>query len=224
MALRARLIALLGLMVVPVAANYAPLPEFTGAVLAAAFVWAEPASPLSDLGLIRPRKLWRSLSIGIAAGVILFLSNRLLLTPLLEHVTNERRNLSSFDYLRGNAQPLLTLLPTIWLSAGICEEVVYRAYVITRIEKVLGNSRCGGAVGCLVSALVFALAHWYQGAVGMLVTGTLGLAFGFLFLLQKRNLWASIAAHTVGDTISLCFITLNWDRPLDALGRGLFGR
>jgi CAAX protease family protein len=173
--------------------------------------------------LLPPRKFWRALNIGIAIGIALFLTNRLILTPLLEYITGERRNLSSFDYLRGNIRALVTLLPIIWVTAGVCEEIVYRAYIITRTEKLLGNLRFASLVGCLISAVVFGTSHWYQGVVGMLITATIGLALGIVFLLQGRNLWTNIAAHLVADTISLSFISLNWDRPLDAFGRSLFG-
>jgi membrane protease YdiL (CAAX protease family) len=221
---REKLIPLLGLILVPTVAYYTPvLSELAGAILAVGLVWAEPALPLRDLGLIPPRRLWRALGIGIAVGFALFLANRLLLTPLLEHITGERRNLSSFDYLRGNLLALLKLLPVIWVTAGVCEEIVYRGYMITRIEKLLGNLRFAGFFGCLISAVVFGASHWYQGAVGMLITGTLGLAFGVVFLWQGRNLWANMAAHILANTIGLSFTSLNWDRPLDAFGRNLFG-
>jgi membrane protease YdiL (CAAX protease family) len=221
---RAKIIALLGLILVPTVAYYTPVvSDLAGAVLAVVLVWAEPGLPLRDLGLMPPRRPWRALGIGIAVGMALFLANRLMLTPLLEHITGERRNLSSFDYLRGNTRALLTLLPVIWITAGVCEEIVYRAYMITRMEKLLGKLRFAGFFGCLISSVVFGASHWYQGAVGMLITATLGLTLGIVFLLQGRNLWANIAAHLVADTVSTCFISLNWDRPLDALGRSLFG-
>jgi membrane protease YdiL (CAAX protease family) len=221
---RAKLIALLGLILVPTVTYYGPvLPEIAGAVLAMVLVWAEPGSPLRDLGLRPPPKVWRALGTGIAVGIALFLANRLLLTPLLEYVIGERRNLSSFDYLRGNMRALFALLPLIWVTAGVCEEIVYRAYLITRTEKLLGNWRFAGFLSCLLSAAIFGLAHWYQGAVGMLITGMLGLVLGIVFLLQDRNLWTNIAAHLVADTVSSSFISLNWDRPLDVFGRALFG-
>jgi membrane protease YdiL (CAAX protease family) len=81
--------------------------------------------------------------------------------------------------------------------------------MITRIEKLLGNLRFAGFFGCLISAVVFGASHWYQGAVGMLITGTLGLAFGVVFLWQGRNLWANMAAHILANTIGLSFTSLN---------------
>jgi uncharacterized protein len=74
----------------------------------------------------------------------------------------------------------------------------------------------------LLAAILFALAHGHQGLSGRLLTGTLGVLIGLLFLQQRENLWANMVAHIVGDTTSLVAITLNWDRCLDHLGHHLF--
>jgi uncharacterized protein len=222
--MRARIIALFGVIVVPVVTYYAPTaPEIAGALLACVLVWIEPATPRAELGLARPHRIWRALALGIGFGIGLFLLNRLLMTPMIEHLTGVQRDLTRFDYLRGNVTALLKLLPMIWLTAGFCEEVVYRAYLITRIGKLLGDSNAARIAGCLTAAPVFALAHWYQGVAGMLVTGTLGLLLGFLFLQQRRNLWANIVAHLVADTVSLTTICFGVDRSVDKFGRALFG-
>jgi CAAX protease family protein len=117
----------------------------------------------------------------------------------------------------------LILVPTVtYYGPVLPANGAISAYLITRTEKFLGNWRFAGFLSCLLSAAIFGLAHWYQGAVGMLITGMLGLVLGIVFLLQDRNLWTNIAAHLVADTVSSSFISLNWDRPLDVFGRALF--
>jgi uncharacterized protein len=220
--MRARLIALFGVIAVPVVTYYAPTaPEIAGVLLAFVLVWIEPARPLIELGLARPHRIWRTLALGIGFGIGLFLLNRLLMTPMIEHVTGVQRDLTRFDYLRGNVTALVKLLPMIWLTAGFCEEVVYRAYLITRIGKLLGDSNAARIAGCLIGAGIFGVAHWYQGLAGMLVTGMLGLLLGFLFLWRRGNLWANIASHLVADTVSLTAVYLGFDRSVDKFGRSL---
>jgi uncharacterized protein len=222
--MRAKIIALFGVVIVPVVTYYLPTaPEVAGALLAFVLVWIEPAPPIAELGLERPQKVWRTLALGVGFGIGLFFLNRLLMTPMIEHVTGIRRDLTRFDYLRGNITALLKLLPLIWLTAGFCEEIVYRAYLITRIGKLFGESNAVRLAGCFIAAAIFGLAHWYQGFPGMLVTGTLGLLLGFLFLQQRRNLWANIAAHVAADTISLTAVCWGFDRSVDKLGRSLLG-
>jgi membrane protease YdiL (CAAX protease family) len=222
--MRARIIALFGVVMVAVATYYAPVAlEVAGAPLAFVLVWIEPARPIVELGLARPQRVWRTLGLGIGFGIGLFILNRLLVTPIVEHITGIRRDLTSFEYLRGNVTALVRLLPLIWLTAGFFEEILYRAYLITRIGKLFGDSNAVRVAGCLVAAAIFGLAHWYQGLAGMLVTGTLGLLLGFLFLQQRRNLWANITAHLVADTVSFTAICFSLDRYVDKFGRALFG-
>jgi len=221
---RARVVSLLGIVLVPAVAYNVPYVSgyasvIIAAVLAIALVRAKPASPIPELGLARPPRPWRALALGVTIGLGLLLLNRLFLSPLIEQITGSRRDLSAFDSLRGNWHALLAILPPLWVSAGLCEEVVYRGYLISQIAMLFGMSRLAKPVALPFAATLFALAHWYQGVSGMLITGTLGVIFGALFLQQRRNLWANVAAHITGDTASLILITLNLDRPLDDLGR-----
>jgi membrane protease YdiL (CAAX protease family) len=64
------------------------------------------------------------------------------------------------------------------LTAGICEELLYRGWLVTFLAALLG-SVVGGVV---VGAVVFGLAHAYQGSRGMLLAGVLGLLFGAVFV------------------------------------------
>lgn len=223
---RARLIVLLGIVLVPAVAYAVPYVSgyasvVIAAVLAVALIRAKPAHPAQELGLARPPRVWSALALGVGIGLGLLLLNRLFLTPLIDHITGSQRDLSAFDSLRGNPRALLAMLPPLWVSAGLCEEIVYRGYLISQIAMLFGMSRVSQVAAVLVAAALFALAHAYQGVSGMLVTGTLGVIFGAQFL-QQRNLWANVAAHITGDTASLILITLNLDRRLDDWGRSIF--
>jgi membrane protease YdiL (CAAX protease family) len=226
---RARAISLLGIVLVPLAAYEIPYvsPYMSvpiAAALALAMVWAKPGRPATELGLNRPRSMPGSIAIGVTVGLGLFLANRLLLTPSIESLTGTHRDLSAFDYLRGNPQGLLALLPLVWFSAGLCEEVVYRGYMISQPARLLGNSRSARALALVFASILFALAHWHQGFAGMLVTGTVAIVLGLLFLQQRENLWASVAAHVSADTASLVAIAASWDLWLDQAGSALVGR
>jgi membrane protease YdiL (CAAX protease family) len=57
----------------------------------------------------------------------------------------------------------------------------------------------------IVSAVIFGLGHEYQGTMGMLKTGAVGLVFSISYLAVGRNLWPLALAHALID--SLDFIT-----------------
>jgi hypothetical protein len=80
MSTRATVVSIVGLILVPLAADHIPYvsPYWTvlvGAALAVAMVWAKPGSPLVELGLSRPGSVGRTLVLGIAVGFALITLN-----------------------------------------------------------------------------------------------------------------------------------------------------
>lgn len=97
--------------------------------------------------------------------------------------------------------PILTLGA---LGAGLIEEVIVCAYLITRLTQ-LGWSR---SKAVLVSALLRGSYHLYQGLGGFVGALVLGLLFGLLFLRLRRT-WMLVMAHFFYDLIAgLAFIAV----------------
>ena len=84
------------------------------------------------------------------------------------------------------------------VTAGVCEEVVFRGFLIAYFAALFGVPLWGAA---LISSIAFGMAHMYQGPVGMLRTGAVGLVFAVLYLMTG-SLWAPILAHAVMDLAS----------------------
>lgn len=96
----------------------------------------------------------------------------------------------------------------IGVSAGICEETVFRGFVMTQ-------ARDGGAhwsVQVLLSALLFGLAHMGWGGLSghvqlsqmigaMTATAILGLMMAATYLASRRSLTPAIFAHGVIDVM-----------------------
>jgi uncharacterized protein len=80
------------------------------------------------------------------------------------------------------------------LSAGLCEEVVFRAWLL----DVLHQIGLAGLTLVIVAAVVFGLAHIYQGVLGIVVTGGLGLVFCGLYF-ASGTLWLPIVIHAIID-------------------------
>ena len=80
------------------------------------------------------------------------------------------------------------------VSAGFCEEFLFRGFIIGLIARAGGGSQAQ----VLWSSLAFGLAHLMWGPVGMLFTVALG-ASSAIVTLWRGNVWAAVLAHTLLD-------------------------
>jgi membrane protease YdiL (CAAX protease family) len=83
------------------------------------------------------------------------------------------------------------------ISAGICEELVFRGYLQQQFARI-GRRMW---VGVVLSALVFGAAHGYEGVAGVLLICAYGAMFGVLALL-RRGLRTGMIAHAWHDSVS----------------------
>jgi membrane protease YdiL (CAAX protease family) len=90
----------------------------------------------------------------------------------------------------------------VCLTAGFCEEHVFRGYLLT--QSIAGFRRIGAsgllaaALSVLLTSTLFACLHLYEGVFGAVVIGLLGAVYS-LFALRFRNLRAVILAHAAQD-------------------------
>jgi CAAX protease family protein len=98
---------------------------------------------------------------------------------------------------------------TLGITAGFCEEVLFRAYLMTQFAKV----GYGKAMQTLIPGLAFGLAHAGYLNQGFLVwlgivvpTAFLGMMWGLAYLLGHRSLIPVIVAHFLNDATALPWI------------------
>ncbi|MGA8866869.1 MAG: type II CAAX endopeptidase family protein [Candidatus Sulfotelmatobacter sp.] len=135
---------------------------------------------------------------GILIGVVvLFVALRLARHRAAKSPTPPRRSriLPDFGYLLPASGRERLLFGLVAISAGVCEEVVFRAWLLVTLH---GFARLDGWVLVLAGSVVFGLAHYYQGVIGVLVTAALGLAFCGLYV-GAGTLLLPIAAHALID-------------------------
>ncbi len=89
----------------------------------------------------------------------------------------------------------------IWIalsiSAGICEEMIFRGYLQQQFTALTRRIWLGIAI----SAVFFGLSHGYEGASGMLLIVLYGSFFGILAY-RRRSLRAGMFAHAWHDSVS----------------------
>ena len=83
------------------------------------------------------------------------------------------------------------------ISAGICEELIFRGYLQQQFSALTRRVWLGIAI----SAVFFGLAHGYEGNSGMLLIALYGAFFGILAHL-RRSLRAGMFAHAWHDSLS----------------------
>ena len=83
--------------------------------------------------------------------------------------------------------PLIVMFLTV---VAIWEEVVFRGFLLTRLQAIFKR----WWLSVLIGAAPFAICHYDQGVLGVVVVGGLGVVFSLLFL-WRRSLVPAIVCH-----------------------------
>ena len=154
------------------------------------------------VGLRTPKPLWMVPVWILVVCVVAYGVN--FVGPLL----GETANLERFAPLHGNLGLYLKLVASIFITSALIEELVFRGFLLSRLAGVLGPSVAGLGFACLIQAVIFGVAHAYQGIAGIVLTGIFGFFAGVIYFLAGRNLWALIVAHGIVDSFGLTRIFL----------------
>ena len=111
---------------------------------------------------------------------------------------NESEENPAMDLLPRNGRELVHFSTVVSLSAAICEEVVFRGFIITYLLAFLGPVESAPMYSVLISALVFGIVHAYQGWAALLKIALLSVIFAVIFILSK-SLVVLIAIHFLVD-------------------------
>jgi membrane protease YdiL (CAAX protease family) len=154
------------------------------------FVW--PASRQSALHKVDASFAW---------GLVLAF-----VTVSLLQVILTRRRPSLRDKILRAFKGLSFILPItpeerVWfavvsVTAGICEEVLYRGFLIRYLSDFPWHA--GIWIAVAISSISFGLAHGYQGLSGIIGTTLLGAGMAMIFLITG-SLWLPMALHAMID-------------------------
>ena len=177
-------------------------------ILVAWFVLRLHGTGWREIGLARPKSWLRTAFLGfgtalIVIALILVISNITLNLPGLEQAEPD---ISRFNPLQGNLPLLLFSVFLAWTAVAFGEEMMYRAFLINRLGELFQGKKLPKVLALLLSAVFFGLVHFYQGPIGMIITGLTGLIFGVIYLWSGRNLWVTIIAHGLVNTLSFVLV------------------
>lgn len=167
-----------------------------------AFIWFGlriQRVPFSSLFGEMSANIWKILrDIGLA---IAFLISANLVLSLLSFLLRVAGHNKGIEQLVPHTPVEITIYLLVALTAGICEETIFRGYLQRQFTALTKSA----ATGALIQGIIFGLAHAYQGWKMIVIIAIYGCMFGALVLL-RRSLRPGIIAHFLQDSIGGIFL------------------
>ena len=180
-----------------------------GLALLALVVWlSAPGVDAGQVGLRWPQQWPGPVTVVIVLLVLAFVaaSTRALRSGALLEAAAPVRRPGEGRHAEPPGHATLALLPrtalerrlftVVGVTAGVCEEWLYRGFFLAVVAALAGGLPTGLLV--LVAAVAFGLAHAYQGLVGVVTTGLLGGIMAAVYL-QTGSLLLPVLLHAVID-------------------------
>jgi uncharacterized protein len=172
-------------------------------------VWlAAPKVDAAAVGLRWPQSWPGPVTGAVVVLVLLFvlLSTRALRGGALLEAASRRPRTGEGRHSEPPAHATLALLPrtrrerrlftVVGITAGVCEEWLYRGFFLAVVSALAGGAPTWVLV--VVAAVAFGLAHAYQGGVGIVTTGVLGGIMAALYL-ETGSLLLPVLLHAAID-------------------------
>jgi len=181
-----------------------------GAVIGA---WLYAGRPLEDLGLSRGRLPALAVVIAVAFVAGFALDSWRQLGSDRSRARTLARWARDTPFMPRNAGEFVHF-SVLAVSAGVCEEIVFRGHLVSYVSWWTNSSWPGLAFAVGAPAALFAIAHLYQGWAVVGRIAAMALAFGTLFVLTE-SLLVPIILHAGVDLVA-GLLTMRYSRAIDA--------
>ena len=151
------------------------------------------------IGQFRIRDLARDLWGGFVlylGGLVLMFAVAVVLKPV--GLTHER---SAVQALLPHSYFEMGIWILVSATAGVCEEFIFRGYLLQQLIRWLGNVPT--AIG--VSAIVFGFMHLYEGTAAVAIISVLG-GYYAMMAVRRGNLRRVMVAHFLQDALTGMFL------------------
>jgi membrane protease YdiL (CAAX protease family) len=162
-------------------------------VTAGVALWLFEARAWESLRLIAPHgwRLWGA--VALVLMLVIAYARTVVRIARSKRPTRIKMGNPNVEKLSPHTRSELAWWVAVSLSAGFCEEFIFRGYLIWVFQPLLG---LWGAAA--FSIVLFGIAHAYQGGKGILTTGVVG-GLLTLVVLISGSLWPAIALHVLTD-------------------------
>jgi len=178
------------------------------AIVIATAVLKAQGSSWQELGLARP-KSWPKTIIMALGAMLAMIAVTIVIQIILMNIPGlalQPSDQSDYNPLTGNLPLFLVLVTAAWTSVTFGEEMLFRAFLTVSLAGALGEFKARWALALAGSSLLFGLAHYDWGPAGVIDTAITGFVFGLIYLRSGRNLWITIIAHALLNTLKFSLI------------------
>jgi membrane protease YdiL (CAAX protease family) len=163
-------------------------------VAGVAALWLWFARPWTALGLVAPPgwRLWLTIALLTLLARLYAVQPRAL-ARMPEAKARVRKAAGPLELLLPHTTTEFRWFVAVAITAGVCEELLYRGYFIWTLAPMLG---WWGAAA--IGSACFGLLHAYQGRGGIVRTGLVGVAMAGLVTIT-RSIYPAMALHALID-------------------------
>ncbi|HXT17125.1 MAG TPA: CPBP family intramembrane glutamic endopeptidase [Gemmatimonadaceae bacterium] len=162
---------------------------------AAIVIWSRARRPWRDLGLVPPND-WRVyLGVGVMLGVgmLVVRQNRAVYRAKPERLDELAKQIGNVEMILPHNAREFRWFMVLSCTAGVCEELLYRGFLTWLLVAYVGLP-----AAIVLVAVVFGVAHAYQGPRGMIKTGVVSLIMS-LIVLGSGWLIPAMVIHALVD-------------------------
>jgi uncharacterized protein len=163
------------------------------------FLWRN-GEPFARIGWT-PRRAGREMLLGAVLFGPFYLGTALVEQELLKlGLTVPKTSLPS--ELRAEGTLEFALAGILVVVVAVAEETVFRGYLLLRFRPFLGS-----AAAVVLSSVIFAVGHGYEGSAGLVTVGFMGALFALIYL-WRGSLVAPVVMHFLQDFLGIVLLPL----------------
>jgi membrane protease YdiL (CAAX protease family) len=150
--------------------------------------------PLSGIGLAWPHGLvgW-AVSAAAVALTLWLLGQQSRVTESERGRAALARQLSGIAWMMPRERREFAAFSALSVTAGVCEEILFRGHLMAFFDSLVGP-----ILATIAAVALFGIAHSYQGKVGVVRTGIVGLFMALVYR-ATGSLLAPIVMHALID-------------------------
>jgi membrane protease YdiL (CAAX protease family) len=188
----------------PIAVNLA----YVLSILLALLVLRLRGTGWREIGLARPDSWRRTVLLGVGVTVVTILAGLALRGIMLNlaGLAIGPSDQSQYNPLHGDLPLLLTMLVLSWTTIAFGEEMLFRAFLTSSLAGLFQPAKARWALALIGSSVAFGLIHYDWGLAGMVETTLMGFILGCAYLRTGRNLWVTIVAHGLMNTLKFVLV------------------